>query len=120
MVTAQGEALREFPRHFSFRVTATLRKTLIDGPDRTLTTGEEPLEFLLKLGFRLKVYDGLETQELAPSSVSLIGVPADVNYDERVFRISFDVGSIPVTDRMILQVLSPDGQELTHFPFGLL
>ena len=120
IITAQGEALREFPRHFSFRVTATLRKTLIDGPDRKVTTSEAPLELLLKLGFRLRLYDGLEMQEIEPSSVALIGVPADVNYDERVFRVSFDVGSIPVTDRMILQVLSPEGEELTHFPFGLL
>ena len=120
IMTAQGELVRDFPRHFSFRVTATLRKTLIDGPDRTLKTGEEPQNLLLKLRFKLRIYDGLETEEIAPSSVTLIGVPADVNYNERIFRITFDVGSIPVTDRMILQVLSPEGEELTHFPFGLL
>jgi hypothetical protein len=120
VVTPAGVALRQFPRHFSFRITASLRKLLIDAPDHILTTSDDPQSFLLKLGFRLKVYDGLDVHEVAPDSVTLIGVPAEIAYDERVFRVSFDVGQIPVTDRVILEVTSPEGEDVTHFSFGLL
>jgi hypothetical protein len=120
VMSPQGEVLKQFPQHFSFRITASLRKTLIDGPDRIVTTEEEPKQLLLKLGFRLKIYDGLDMHEIGPESVTMIGVPADIAYDERVFRVSFDVGELPVTDRMILEVTSPEGEGLTHFPFGLL
>jgi hypothetical protein len=120
VVSTNGVTLRQFPRRFSFRVTASLRKMLIDGPDRTLTVAEDPRDLLLKLGFRLKVYDGLDMHEIAPDSVTMIGVPAEIAYDERVFRVSFDVGEVPVTDRMVLEVTTPEGEGLTHFSFGLL
>lgn len=120
VVSTSGATLQQFPRHFSFRVTASLRKMFIDGPDHSLTVVEDPQDLLLKLGFRLKVYDGLDMHEVAPESVTMIGVPADIASDERVFRVSFDVGDVPVTDRMVLEVITPEGEDLTHFPFELL
>jgi hypothetical protein len=120
VVSTRGVALRQFPRHFSFRITASLRKMFIDGPDRSLTTAEDPKDLLLKLGFRLKVYDGLDMHEVAPGSVTMIGVPGEIAYDERIFRVSFDVGEVPVTDRVILEVTTPEGEGLTRFPFELL
>lgn len=120
VITPGGVALQQFPQRFSFRITASLRKLLVGAPDHVLTTSDEPQAFLLKLGFRLKVYDGLEMHEVAPDSVTSIGVPAEIAYDERVFRVSFDVGRIPVTDRVILEVISPEGEGVTHFSFALL
>jgi len=120
VLDAHGVPLRMFPRHVSFRVTATLRKTLIDPPLDTVTINDTPAEFLLKLGFRLKVYHGLERHELAPESVTMIGVPADVAYDERVFRVSFDLDNLPITDRVVLEVVSPEDETVAHFSFGLL
>jgi hypothetical protein len=120
VVDAHGVPLRVFPQHVSFRVTATLRKTLIDPPLDSVTINDAPAEFLLKLGFRLKVYHGLERHELAPESVKMIGVPADVAYDERVFRVSFDLDNLAVTDRVVLEVVSPEDETVAHFSFGLL
>ncbi len=120
LVSASGVVLKEFPRHFSFRVTASLRKMFIEAPERSLAAADDPRDLLLKLGFRLKIYDGLDVHEMLPESVTLIGVPAEMAYDERVFRVSFDIGRAPVTDRMILQVTSPEGEDLTRFPFVLL
>ena len=120
VISAHGVPLELFPRHFSFRITASLRKMFIDGPDHSQSVAEDPRDLLLKLGFRLKVYDGLDMHEIAPDSVTMIGVPAEIAYDERVFRVSFDVGEVPVTDRMVLEVTTPEGEALTHFPFGLL
>jgi hypothetical protein len=120
IVTADGVTLKQFPSHFHFRITATLRKILIDGPSDTLMTTEDPQQFLLKLGFKLKIYHGLERREVFPQSIEMIGVPTEIAYDERVFRVSFELENIPVTDRMVLLVLSPEDEPLTHFSFGLL
>jgi hypothetical protein len=120
VISAQGVPMRYFPRNFSFRVTATLRKTLIEPPDGEVVSDEVPQQFLMKLWFRLKAYDGLEMHEIQPVSVTMIGVPAEIPYDERIFRVSFDVANLPITDRLILETLSPEGEPITHFPFVLL
>jgi len=120
IVSAQGVTLRQFPQTFSFRVTATLRKTLIESADGTFATQEDPQQFLMKIWFRLKAYDGLEMHEVQPQAVTMIGVPSDIPYDERVYRVAFDVGKVPVTDRFVLEVLSPEGEKLAHFSLALL
>jgi len=121
IISAAGVPLEHFPRAFSFRITASLRKTVLEPPEYTIVTREDPRQFLLKLGFRLKIYDGLDMREVEPQTVTVIGVPADVAYDERVFRLTFDVGGdLPLSDRLILEALSPEGESLTHFCFGLL
>jgi hypothetical protein len=120
VVTAQGVTLHQFPQHFSFRITASLRKLILDAPDHSLITTDDPQALLLKLRFRLKIYDGLDVHEVVPDSITMIGVPAEIASDERIFRVNFDVGQIPVTDRVILQVTSPEGEDITHFSFGLL
>jgi len=120
VVSAAGVPLQHFPREFSFRVTASLRKTVVEPPEYAFASGEAPQEFLLKLGFRLKIYDGLRVSVVMPKTVTMIGVPADIAYDERVFRLAFDVGELPLSDRLVLEVLSPEGEYLTHFCFALL
>lgn len=120
IVNAGGEVLAHFPSNFSFRITASLRKTLLMEPTDVFEISEEPQALLLKFGFRLKVYHGLEVREIQPESVQMIGVPGDIPYDERIYRISFNVDDLPVTDRCVLEVLSPDGERLTRFHFDLL
>jgi hypothetical protein len=120
IVAASGATLRRFPRHFSYRITASLRKTVIDPPTVKLNTDEDPAEMMLGLKFRLRAYDGLEAEEIPVESVTMIGVPADVAYDERVYRVSFDVGERAVTDRFVLEVYSPAGDRLARFHFELL
>jgi hypothetical protein len=120
LVSADGAPIKEFPHRFSFRVTASLRKTVTDGPITTINLPGDPNELLLKLRFRVRAYHGLEVNELNPESVEMIGMPADVPYDERVYRIHMNVGNLPVSDRLIIEVLSPQDEVLTHFLFGLL
>lgn len=120
VVSARGETIHEFPQHFSFRVTASLRKFLLEGPLATAVISEDPREMLLDLRFRIRAYHGLESREIAPASVEMIGMPADVAYNERVYRITVNAGNLPITSRLVLEVLSPQGEPLTHFPFTLL
>jgi hypothetical protein len=117
---ANGAELRHFPRRFSFRVTASLRKTVIDPPSSSLSVSQDPAEFLLGLRFKLRAYNALVSTEMNPESVSMIGVPADIPYDERVFRVSFDVGDRAVTDRFVLEIYSSTGERLGRFSFELL
>lgn len=120
VMSAAGAPMTSFPRRFSFRVTATLRKTIQDDPSHSISTGEDPRQFILGLGFRLRVYNGIDRQELAPQSVEQVGMPEDISYDERVYRVSFDVGERPVTSRFVLEVFSPQGERLARFHFELL
>jgi hypothetical protein len=62
----------------------------------------------------------LQMREIQPDSVEMIGVPADIAYDERIYRVRFNVDQLPVTDRCVLEVLLPDGERLTRFHFDLL
>jgi hypothetical protein len=120
IVSPDGVPLKHFPRIVSFRITTSLRKTFLDAPEASLDTEETPQQFLLKLGFRLKIYNGLHAREVQPTSVTNIGVPDAIASDERVFRITFDLGEALVTDRLILETLSPEGKTFTHFAFKLL
>jgi hypothetical protein len=120
IVAADGSSLDHFPRFLSFRITASLRKELLDSSSDGSVTTEDPQEFLLKLGFALKGYDGLHSYELTPQSVEMIGVPADIPYDERVFRVNFDVGNRSISDRFVFEVLSPEGTRIARFHFELL
>lgn len=120
IIDAAGNALAFFPRSFSFRITASLQKPLLIEPTSELKTSQTPQNLLLKLRFRLRVYHGLEVREIEPDNVTMIGVPAQVHYDERVYRVTFAVNDLPVTDRCVLEVLSPEGKRITRFHFDLL
>jgi len=120
LVSAEGETIKKFPQRFSFRITASLRKVFIEGPNTSVEVPDDPQELLLKLKFRIRAYNGLEVQEIEPQSVEMIGMPADVPYDERVYRINVDAANLPITDRLVVEIYSPQDQLLTHFPFALL
>jgi hypothetical protein len=120
LVSADGTTVRQFPQRFSFRITASLKKIFIEDPNTSVNIPDDPHELLLKLKFRVLAYNGLESREIVPQSIELIGVPADVPSDERVYRINIDTGNLPITDRVVVEILSPQGELLTHFPFILL
>lgn len=120
LVSADGDTIRHFPQRFSFRITASLRKVLMDQPLASVNVGDEPHELLLNLKFRIRAYNGLEAHEILPESVEMIGMPADVPYDERVYRINFNQVKLPTTARLVVEVRTPQGELLTHFPFSLL
>lgn len=120
LVSADGDIIRHFPQRFSFRITASLRKMLIDRPVASVDVSDEPHELLLNLKFRIRAYNALEAHEIAPESVELIGMPADVPYDERVYRINLNNVNLPITARLVVEILTPQGELITHFPFSPL
>jgi hypothetical protein len=120
LVSADGDTIRHFPQRFSFRITASLRKMLIDRPVAAVDVSDEPHELLLNLKFRIRAYNGLEAHEIVPESVEMIGMPADVPYDERVYRINVNNVDLPITARLVVEILTPQGGLITHFPFSPL
>jgi hypothetical protein len=120
LISASGVPMRKFPPRFSFRITASLRKVVLDGPTATAEISGDPRELLLRLGFRIQVYDGLKSREIAPESVEMIGMPAYVAYDERVYRVTVNAANLPITDRFKIEIVSPQGEVLGHFSFVLL
>jgi len=120
LVSADGDTIRHFPQRFSFRITASLRKMLMDRPVASVDVSDEPRDLLLNLKFRIRAYNGLENHEIVPESVEMIGMPADVPYDERVYRINVNRVDLPITARLVVEVRTPQGELLTHFPFSLL
>ncbi|HYH00197.1 MAG TPA: hypothetical protein VD837_13770 [Terriglobales bacterium] len=73
-------------------------------------------DYLLKLGFRLLVFRGLDVTRIEPQNVHMIGVPAEVPYEERIFKVSFDLPRTVSTDeRVVFEVLSPTGFRLCKF-----
>jgi hypothetical protein len=117
LVSTNGNTIEQFPQHFSFRITASLKKIFLDGPVRSVASLGDPQQLLLHLKFRVRAYHGLEARELTPHSIEMIGMPADVPSDERVYRININAGNLPITDRLVVQIFSPEGELLTHFPF---
>jgi hypothetical protein len=117
LISSDGSTVKEFPQHFSFSITASLRKVFVDPPVKSIDLPDDPQVLLLHLKFRVRAYHGLEVREVEPQSIEMIGVPADVPYDERVYRININAENLPITDRMVVEILSPEGKLLTHFPF---
>jgi hypothetical protein len=120
LISADGDTIRHFPQRFSFRITASLRKMLIDRPVTSVDISDEPHELLLNLKFRIRAYNGLEAHEIVPESVEMIGMPADVPYDERVYRINLTNVDLPITARLVVEIRTPQGKLITHFPFSPL
>lgn len=115
---AGSDASGYFPSPLSFRVTAT---TIGISADTTrpaeFESSMQTARLMSSLRFRLRVYrGGLHTDRFQPVDTRLIGVPADVPYGERIYRVTFETPPLPMTDRLILEVMSPDGELLCKFP----
>jgi hypothetical protein len=119
LLRADGSSFRFYPQHLEFRLTATaMRPDLlaIDSYGRLNLSAGEINSYLLALGFRLLIFHALQVTPVEPETMHLIGMPADVDYDERVYQIAFDLPhAVSSDDRIVLEVLSPGGSRLCKF-----
>jgi hypothetical protein len=113
-----GKQMTYFPRHISFRVTATAREKLIELVD--VPSNMELNQYLLGLTFKLRAYHGITARDLAATKVQLLGPPAKVPYDARSYRVAFNLDKVSIEDRLVLELWSPDGQRLAKFHLELL
>jgi len=112
-----GRRVLQFPEYVDFRVTASARhdSTSLAQPLYPTPCSSELNEYLLGLKFRLKVFHGIDSTVYEPKAVRLVGVPADVPYDERVYQLSFKLDNVPLDDRLVLEILSPEGDRISKF-----
>ena len=121
VIDASGDVWKNYPSEVTFRVTATAMdpgslKSDIDNIDEASDLNS----FLLGLHFRLKVFEGLNMRTIKPIAIRMIGMPSDVPFDERIYRVSFQTGDFPVNARLVMEVLSPAGKLLSRFHLELL
>lgn len=121
VIDAAGKVWRNYPNEITFRVTATgINEQFVGMDSYDIKEKTDFNQLLLGLRFRLKAYRWLDMQIREPEQVKMIGMPADVPYNERVFRVTFNTGDLPVDDRLVLEVLTPDGKLLSRFHLELL
>ena len=122
LLRADHSRVRHYPRQLTFRVTATKRFLLLPGTDTPfpIETNTALNDFLLGLRFEVKVFNGLEARTLEPISARLIGVPADVPYTERIYRVTFELNDVPISQRVVLEILTPEGDRMCKFNLDLI
>ncbi len=111
--------VRFYPDHLQFRVTGSTREKIAQDLPLDMTSKLGINDLLSGLHFRLKVFHGLDYRYVKPSVAEMIGMPSEVNYDERVYQVVFDVKKIPIEDRVVMEVLSPNGERLCKFHLDL-
>ncbi len=120
LIMPGGKALTHYPEKVQFRLTASSREKILEEKPFA-TESNLSLEDLLKqLRFRLKIFHGLEYRYVQPAFVEDVGMPRDLPYDERIYRIGFAIGHVPIEDRVVMEVLSPNGDRLCKFHLDIL
>lgn len=109
-----------YPSRLQFRLTASSREKLVDDHPFDTHTRISLNDLITKLQFRVKVFHALEYRYIKPTYIENVGVPKDVPYNERIYRIGFDLGKIPIDDRVVMEVISPTGERLCKFHLDLL
>ncbi|HXZ78718.1 MAG TPA: hypothetical protein VEG30_02240 [Terriglobales bacterium] len=115
-----GQLIRYYPEYLQFRVTASAHDRIVDEHPTPASSNHSLNDFLLSVRFRVKIFRGLEAKIIQPSIVDEIGVPRDVPYDERIYRVGFRLGHVPIEDRLVMEVISPKGDRLCKFHVDLL
>jgi hypothetical protein len=115
-----GQRLSAYPHRIDFRVTVSrLAEYDLGYEPFPISSDIDTETYLRTLSFRAKVFRGLAFRLLEPAAVQMIGVPADVPYDERTYRVSFELNDVSIDDRFVFEVLAPDGQRIARFHLPL-
>jgi hypothetical protein len=120
LLTAKGSPVLYYPDEVSFRLTAsTLAGLKIGNPALDVATEQDINTFLLSLHLRLKVFQGLDAYEIEPTNLELIGMPAKIPYDERIYRAAFHLNHIPAAARLVLEVFDSKQERISRFHLEL-
>lgn len=120
LFSPDGSRIQHYPDHIAFRVTASFRTRLMEPSPFPVGANGDANDYLLHLQFRLVIFDGLRQTVVQPESVEMIGMPGDIPYDERIYRIVVNLPQTPVRDRMVLEVRDSVGDRICKFHLDLL
>jgi hypothetical protein len=117
---ADGNAIVHYPRELNFRFTIGSHSTSDEAEPNEFETRIPVDRFQSNLHFRLKVFHGTRVTNYEPSALKMLGVPANIPYDERIYHFTFKLKDIPVEDRMMLEVLDEEGTRVGKFHLQIL
>jgi hypothetical protein len=73
----------------------------------------------LSLHVRVKVFQGLNAYEIEPANVELIGMPANIPYNERIYRATFHLNHVPSDARLMLEIFDSKQERISRFHLAL-
>lgn len=119
--TASGAPVKSYPREVSFRISVSERGgfLVVDSPFPVQSHANSFNDFISSLKFEMRIFHALRCRVLHPTKIAHIGIPLDVPANERVYRVTFDLGDVPISDRIVMHVLTPDGDRMAKFNFDL-
>lgn len=120
LIARDGKTVTAYPNRVQFRLTASTRDKLMDDKPFGTRADLPPDQLFIKLKFRMKIFHGLEYRYVEPAFVDDVGMPRSIAYNERIFRIGFNMGNVPIEDRVVMEVISPTGERLCKFHLDLL
>jgi hypothetical protein len=120
LFSADGERMRTYPERIAFRITASYRTHVTDPSPFPFNTSVDMNDYLLCLRFRVVVFHGLRQTVVHPEAVEMIGMPGEVPYDERIYRVTVNLEDVPLTDRVVLEVRDGDGERVCKFHLDLI
>ncbi len=120
LINGNGKPVTLYPPRIQFRLTASSREKLLEERPYGTQSKLSLDELFTKLHFRLKIFHGLEFRYVEPAFIEDIGMPRDLPYDERIYRIGFELGKVPIEDRVVMEVFSPSGERLCKFHLDLM
>ena len=118
---ATGTPVQSYPREVHFRISVSQREgySPLDSPFPVDSRGSTFNEFISKLKFEMRIFHALKARIVKPTTVTHIGIPPDVPANERVYEVTFDLGDVPISDRIVMHVLTGEGERLAKFNFDL-
>lgn len=120
LLDSAGHPVRLLPRVMTFRVTVSARDNFANSEPMPFDCAKNVEEFLLDMHFSVQIFRGMEMRSVKPTRQSMIGVPADESSDERIYRVSFDLGEVRPDERIVLLVTDASGARLTKFHLEFL
>jgi hypothetical protein len=116
-----GAKVESYPRQVSFRVSVSERGSalLTDSPLPVETHESTFDEFISRLKFEVRLFHALKARIVHPTNVAQIGPPMEMPSNERIYEVTFDVGDVPISDRMVMHVLTSEGERLAKFNVDL-
>jgi hypothetical protein len=120
VLNPDGTQLTKYPENFKFRFTIGSHTRPTDSSPLEVKISGTPDDFESHLHFRLKVFHGIESREIAPVEEKIIGVPPAMPYDERIYSISFKLNDVPAEDRIMFEVLDNAGARVAKFQMQLM
>jgi hypothetical protein len=119
--TSAGVTVKQYPHQMHFRISVSEREgySPLEAPFPVEAKEPSFSEFISQLKFEMRIFHALTARILRPVSIKHIGIPPDVPASERIYDVTFDLGDVPIDDRIVMHVLTSQGDRLAKFNFDL-